>query len=146
AICETLIPPSDRILVIDTEKESALTYADEFVNEDGEAMFDHLRWHAPYDPRELTVTLDEAGSQYGAVIVDSFTHFWRGTGGILDIANGRYTGWNEARPIQVDVVEAILRCDAHVIICAREKQGHIQENVGGAWVVRKVGMEVIQDD
>ncbi|MCH9837373.1 ATP-binding protein, partial [bacterium] len=63
-----------KILMVDTEKESALTYADDF-------EFDHLRWAPPFDPRELGRMLIEAGQNYDVVIVDSLSHFWRGEGG-----------------------------------------------------------------
>lgn len=145
AIAETIVPPGGRILGIDTEKESMLTYADEFVDSEGRAIFEHLPWAAPFDPRELVDTLDEASGVYSCIIIDSGTHFWRGAGGVLDIANGRFTGWKEARPIQVDLVEAILRCDAHVIFCAREKLTYTQVEEGGKQKVVKLGMEVQQD-
>ncbi len=148
AIAETLVPPGGRILGIDTEKESMLTFADEFVAENGMPIFEHLPWAAPFDPRELVDTLDDASGTYQCVIIDSGTHFWRGTGGTLDIANGRFTGWKEARPIQVDMVEAILRCDAHVIFCAREKMAYTQTDDPqrqGKQRVEKIGLEIQQD-
>ena len=154
AIAETISPPGPRvenashgILVIDTEKESALTFADEFLDDDGRAIFRHLPWAAPFDPRELVDTLDDASGKFWTIIIDSGTHFWRGTGGTLDIANGRYTGWKEARPIQVDLVEAILRCDAHVIFCAREKISYSQtkNESTGKHEVEKIGLEIQQD-
>ena len=128
-----------KILVIDTEKESALTYADDFT-------FDHLRWTAPFDPRELGRELVAAGKTYDAVVGDSMSHFWRGEGGVLDIADGKYTGWKDARPAHADMVEGILGCDAHVILCVRSKVAHEQVNEGGKWVVRKLGMQPITDD
>ncbi len=132
--------PGKRALLIDTEKESGLTYADVF-------DFDHLRWKAPFDPRQLADTLLDPSLHegYDVVIIDSFTHFWRGQGGTLDIADGRYTGWKDARPAQVDIVEAILECDAHVIVCCREKQAHEQVEENGRWKVQKLGLEAIQD-
>ena len=40
------------------------------------------------------------------VIIDSFSHFCMGTGGTLDIANGRVQGgWDNARPIQNALVD-----------------------------------------
>lgn len=128
-----------KILVIDTEKESALTYADNFT-------FVHLPWLPPFDPRELGRTLTEAGHEYAAVIVDSTSHFWRKEGGTLDIAGGKFTGWKDARPAQEDLVQALLDCHAHVIFCARSKMEHVQEEVNGRHVVRKVGMAPQQDD
>lgn len=140
-IATTLVADLDdpKILVVDTEKESALTYADDFT-------FDHLRWNAPFDPRELGRELVAAGKQYDAVITDSLSHFWRGEGGVLDIAGGKYTGWADARPAHADLVEGILGCDAHVILCVRSKVAHEQVNEGGKWVVKKLGMQPITDD
>jgi hypothetical protein len=126
-------------LVIDTERESALTYADDFT-------FDHLPWRAPYDPRELTKVIAEAGDQYAVVTIDSGSHFWRASGGTLDIANGKFTGWAEARPAQEDLIEAILAADAHVIFCTRSKVKHEQVEEKGKYVVKKLGMAPIQDD
>lgn len=139
-IAETLCPPDGRILHVDTEKESALTYADEF-------KFEHLRWAPPFDPRELQDTLMDAGGKFDVVIVDSFSHFWNGSGGILDIANGRFTGWKDARPAHVDVVEAVLAADCHVIICTRSKMAYAQQTAAnGKQEVIKLGMAAIQDD
>lgn len=126
------------VLVIDTEKRSALTYADDF-------RFTHLDWRPPYDPRELGTTLAETG-RYAVVVVDSLSHFWRGQGGVLDIANGKYTGWADARPAHVDLVEAMLSCPGHFIGCARSKMDHVQQMENGSWVVKKIGMAPIQDD
>lgn len=128
-----------RILVIDTEKESALTYADDFT-------FDHLRWQPPFEPRELGRVLLEAGGEYDGVMCDSLSHFWRGEGGVLDIAGGKFTGWADARPAHADLVEGILGCDAHVVLCVRAKVAHEQVQEGGKWVVKKLGMQSITDD
>lgn len=138
-VASVLAGDDGRVLVIDTERESALTYADDF-------DFDHLPWDAPFGPRELGDCLAELGDRYAAVVVDSLSHFWRGDGGTLDIAGGKFTGWKDARPAQVDLVEAILRSQAHFIGCARSKIDYTQEAVNGRQVVRKVGMAIVQDD
>src|SRR5690606_18358055 len=67
------------VLLIDTEKESSLTYADDFT-------FTHLAWAPPFNPRELAEVVAEAGAAHDVVVIDSLTHFWRGDGGTLDIA------------------------------------------------------------
>lgn len=138
-IVATLLADGGQILVIDTEKESALTYADDF-------DFAHLPWDPPYSPRDLADTISEAGDTYAVIVVDSLTHFWRGDGGTLDIAGGKFTGWKDARPAQLDMVEALLRCQGHFIGCARSKVEHVQEVENGRHVVRKLGMAVVQDD
>jgi hypothetical protein len=110
----------ERLLVIDTEKESALTYADDFT-------FTHLPWHEPYDPRELGAELIAAAADFDVIMVDSFTHFWGGAGGTLDIADGKFGGWKTARPAQADAVTGILSAAAHVIICVRSKIDYAAE-------------------
>lgn len=128
------------ILGIDTEKESMLTYADDFT-------FEHLAWSPPYSPQELAETLLEAGQKYGVVLVDSLSHFWRSTGGTLDIAGGKFSGWKEARPAQESLIEALTGCAAHVIATVRSKVEYAQEQEpSGRHVVRKLGMAAIQDD
>lgn len=139
-IIASTLADGGKVLVIDTEKDSALTYADDF-------DFDHLAWNPPYDPRELTKTVPEAGDAYDVVVIDSLSHFWRGQGGTLDIAGGKFTGWAAARPAQEDLVYAILDCSAHVVLCGRSKMDHVQETDDrGKHVVRKLGMATIQDD
>ena len=130
----------ERILVIDTEKESALTYADDF-------DFTHLPWAEPYEPRELAGTLAEASKEYDVIIVDSLTHFWSGPGGILDIADGKFGGWKVARPAQQDLVRSILDAACHVIVCVRSAIAHVQEKDDrtGKQIVKKLGMEPQQD-
>ena len=93
--------PDAVILVIDTEpgdgrQGAAGLYADRF-------RFDTIEWHPPYDPRDLALTIREAYPvlpEHSVVIIDSASHFWRGEGGILDIAGGRFAGWKTATPIQ----------------------------------------------
>lgn len=128
------VPPT---LMIDTERESALTYADVFA-------FDHLPWRPPFDPDELSDTLIKLEDRFGVVIVDSFSKFWRGQGGTLDIADGRIGGWKTARPVQERVTEAVLSVQAHVILCVRSKMEYLIEN--GGHTVTKMGLAPIQDD
>lgn len=125
------------LLVIDTEKESALTYADVF-------QFDHLPWASPFDPTELASTLTELGDRYDVVVIDSLSHFWRSVGGVLDIADGRIGGWKTARPVQEQMVQALLAMPAHVLVTVRSKMEYLIE--AGGKSVTKVGMAPIQDD
>lgn len=125
------------ILCVDTERESALTYADSFV-------FQHLPWRPPYDPTELVETLRAIGDRYAVVMIDSLSHFWRGEGGTLDIADGKIGGWKTARPVQERLVEAILNVPAHILLCVRSKMDYLVEN--GGRQVTKLGLAPIQDD
>lgn len=135
------------VVMLDTEKDSGRTYADEFTLADGSPAYKHISWAAPYNAVDLAMTLRDASGKYDVVIVDSHSHFWRGEGGVLDVAGGRWTGWAEARPMQADMVDAILSCDCHVILCARTTQEHVQERneATGKIEVRKLGMKIQQD-
>jgi hypothetical protein len=139
----THLDATDRrgLLVIDTEKESALTYADVF-------RFEHLPWRPPYNPEELTDVLGQLGDRYGVVIIDSLSHFWRGIGGTLDQAGAKIQGWKAARPMQERLVEAILAMPCHVLLCVRSKMGYLinEGGPGGRTTVEQVGMEPMQDD
>ena len=69
-IIATVLADGGKILGVDTERESMLTYADDF-------DFTHLPWRPPYHPGELADVLLEASDTYSVVIVDSLSHFWR---------------------------------------------------------------------
>ncbi len=128
------------ILVIDTERESALTYADVFT-------FQHLPWRPPYDPDELADTLTKIGERYAVCTIDSFSHFWRGLGGTLDIADGKFGGWKTARPVQERITQAVLAMPCHVILCVRSKMSYlVQQQSNGKQEISKVGLEPIQDE
>lgn len=135
------------VVMIDTEKDSGRTYADEFTLADGSPAYKHVSWAAPYDAVDLAMTLRDASGKYDVVIVDSHSHFWRGQGGVLDVAGGRWTGWKEARPMHVDMIDAILGCDCHVILCARMTQEHeqVRNQQTGKIEVVKLGMKIQQD-
>lgn len=129
----------EKTCVIDTEQSSALTYADDFT-------FDHIDWQPPYNPRELAATILDAAQAYDTVLVDSGTHFWKGEGGTLDIAHGDFTGWKQATPAQEEFVLAVLRAQAHVILCVRAKMEYAAEMDGGKLKVSKVGLAPVQRD
>lgn len=136
----TVLADGGPLLVIDTERESALTYADTFA-------FEHLPWRPPYDPTELVETLRAIGDRYAVVMVDSLSHFWRGDGGTLDIADGKIGGWKTARPVQERLVEAILSVPAHVLLCVRSKMDYLVEGGNGTkQTVTKLGLAPVQDD
>lgn len=112
----------ERFAVIDTERGAAAKY----VGFDG-LRFDVLQM-SKYDPRDLVRALAAAAqSGYGTVVIDSLTHFWKGTDGTLDQvdkAKSRYGGnsfggWKEGTPIQNDMVDALLAYPGHVIATMR---------------------------
>lgn len=136
-----------KVMVIDTEKDSALTYVDEFRMENG-GSFLHLPWDAPYSPTDLAATMHDAGRNgFEVIITDSLTHFWTKSGGTLDLADARFGGWKTARPAQEEMVDAILGTTAHVIVCVRSKVEYTQvyNEKTRKQEVKKLGMAPQQD-
>lgn len=145
---------SPRVALIDTERGSASKYA---ASATGSGFtFDTLQMHK-YDPRDLVGALAAAGQAgYGAVIVDSLSHFWMGTGGMLELVDaigkrggggGNFGGWKEARPFERAMIDALLAYPGHVIVTMRTKTEYVvEEDQRGRKQVRKVGLKAEQRD
>jgi hypothetical protein len=138
-----------KVAVIDTERESASLYADEFA-------FDTLNMHA-YDPRDLVGALGAAGAAgYAVVVVDSLSHFWMGQGGMLEqvdhaakrsYGGNSFGGWKEARPMERQMIDALLAYPGHVIVTMRTKsEWVVQENDRGRKEPKKIGTKPEQRD
>jgi hypothetical protein len=135
---------ADRVALIDTEHGSASKYADEFT-------FDTLQF-ATFEPRALVDALAVAAQgAYEVVIVDSLSHFWSGTGGMLEQvdnaakragAGNSFAGWKEVRPMERAMIEALLAYPGHVIVTMRSKTDYVVEtDERGRKVPRKVGLK-----
>lgn len=139
---------SDRVAVIDTERGSASKY----VGLNGWA-FDTVQPDS-FAPLSLVELLGAAaGGEYGAVVVDSLSHYWMGVDGMLEQAdrkarNGNtFSGWKEVRPDERRMIDALVAYPGHVIVTMRSKTEYvIEENERGKKVPRKVGMKPEQRD
>lgn len=134
----------ERIAVIDTERGSASKYASDF-------KFDRLNLHR-YDPRDMAKALAAAAhAGYDVVIIDSLSKFWSGAGGMLEqvdaaakrsYGNNSFGGWKEARPMESDMIEALLGYPGHVIVTMRTKTAYeIIEDERGRKVPTKLGLK-----
>jgi hypothetical protein len=142
----------DRVALIDTERGSASKYA---AGKSGHGFaFDTLQMHK-FDPRDLVSALAAAGAAgYGAVIVDSLSHFWMGTGGMLELVDaigkrsgggGNWGGWKDARPFERAMIEALLAYPGHVIVTMRTKsEWVIEEDARGKKQPKKIGTKAEQ--
>lgn len=136
--------------VIDTERGSALTYAPvPGKPELGGHEFGHMPMDT-HDPRHLIQAV-AAAKQAGiaVLIVDSWSHFWNGRGGLLTIveeagrkpgAGGSFGGWREGNPIEQDMLDALLNYPGHVIATMRTKGDYVIEGKK----VTKVGVKAVQ--
>jgi AAA domain len=133
-----------KVALIDTEHGSASKYADEYA-------FDTLQF-ASFEPVSLVDALAVAAHEaYEVVIVDSLSHFWSGTGGMLEQvdnaakrsgAGSSFAGWKEVRPMERAMIEALLAYPGHIIVTMRTKTEYVVETDDrGRKVPRKVGLK-----
>lgn len=140
----------NRVAVIDTERGSASKY----VGING-WQFDVLEL-GTFAPKTLVDALGSAAAAgYQCVIVDSLSHFWMGTDGMLeqvDKAGKRsggnsFAGWKEARPLERAMIDALLSYPGHVIVTMRTKtEWVVEENERGKKSPKKVGTKPEQRD
>lgn len=136
-----------RTAALDTEHGRLSLYADKF-------DFDVIEIEPPFNPKRLVQKIKEAEEAgYGQLIVDSSTHFWNGSGGILEIVTdaaktrfggNQYAGWSVGTPLQNEVIDTVTRTPLHVIFTTRAKQEYLENEKGGKKVYEKTGMGMVQ--
>lgn len=134
---------------VDTEHGRLSLYADEF-------EFDVLEEEPPFHPNNLIKRIHEAEEAgYGQFIIDSSTHYYSGTGGLLEIvqeaAKNRFGGnnyyaWAVGTPIHNALIDTIIRSPMHVIITGRSKQKYLEQEKDGKKSYQKAGEDIIQKD
>ncbi len=137
-----------KIAVIDTEYGSAKIYADKF-------EFDVLELYDDFSPqRYIDAMKDAAKAGYGVVVIDSLTHAWDGTGGVLEKqadateaskSKNSYIAWSKVTPLQNALRNALLEYPGHLIATMRSKAEYVQQkSERGKTTIEKVGMAPIQ--
>lgn len=139
-----------KIAVVDTEHGSASKYADKF-------NFDVVNMEPPFHPDRFIKFIREAqDAGYQTVILDSLSHAWNGTGGLLEVVDqiaarsnskNTFAAWKEGTPIYNHLIDAIIQSNVHVIATMRSKQDYTMElDDRGKQKPVKVGMAPIQRD
>lgn len=138
-----------RVAVIDTEHGSASKNASLF-------EFDVLELTNYHPQRYIDALNAAADAGYDVVIIDSLSHAWNGTGGVLEIVDkaaaksdskNTFAAWRDATPLQLKLVESILAAPLHVIVAMRSKTEYVLElDKRGKMTPRKVGTAPIQRD
>jgi hypothetical protein len=134
-----------KIVLIDTENDSASLYAD---------VVDFLTapLDAPYTPEKYIEYIKAATAlpECEVLVIDSTTHEWAGVGGCLDIHSklpgNSYMNWGKVLPRHQSFIEAITSAPCHVITTVRSKTAYEVEDDNGKKVPRKVGMAPVQRD
>ncbi len=138
------------IALVDTEHGSASKYAGIF-------SFDVAEMHPPFHPDKFIAAINEAQQAgYAVIILDSISHAWSGTGGVLDLVDeaakrsksgNTYMAWKEGTPVQNRMIDAIVQSGIHVIATMRSKTEYVLADTGnGKQAPRKVGMAPVQRD
>lgn len=149
AISKTLAN-GGRVAMVDTEHGSASKYADLF-------DFDVMELEPPFHPdRFVRAVAEAAQAGYAVIILDSLTHAWSGTGGLLDEVDkiarqmrnpNSFAAWKDATPIQNRLVDAIIQAPIHIIATMRSKQEYVlSTDERGKQTPKKVGMTPQQRD
>ena len=142
AIARGLVGTAGKVALADSEGGSARIYADRF-------KFDHVEMETFSPEAYIEAIKDAQESGYDALIIDSLSHEWMGSGGVLALvdqlkAGGGY-GWDKASPRHQRVFEAIIRSKIHVIVTMRQKKAYLEDvDHRGKKVMRQVGTEPVQ--
>jgi hypothetical protein len=134
-----------RIALIDTENGSSRKET----GKDNIPPFDIAIMHAPFTVEKYITAIHEAEeSGFDVLIIDSLSHSWAGTGGLLDQhakktendpKHNSYTSWLTVTPKANELVDAILQSPIHIIATMRSKTDYALEN----GTVLKLGMAPI---
>lgn len=137
--------------LVDTERGSALKYGPVPGRPDlGGHEFGHVPL-AVCSPENLIAVVKAAEQARMAVlIIDSWSHFWAGKGGLLARVDqeskkpghygGSYTAWAPVNELEQDMLDALLGFPGHVIVTMRTKNDYEMEGKK----VTKVGVKTVQ--
>ncbi len=138
---------NSKVVVIDTERNSAELYADDF-------DFNVIELPAPNHGPKAYVEAIRAAEASGAeaIVIDSTTHEWRWCQAEADrikprFGNNKWSAWSEVKPPHDDFIDAMMSSKAHIIATTRAKPATAEEtDERGKKRIVKLGLESIQDD
>ena len=131
----------DQVAVIDTENGSSHLYAHM-------GDFSVFSMEAPYTPEMFMQAIDTAVHEgFKCIIIDSLSHEWFGTGGILDIhssmVGNSFANWSKLTPRHNALINTIVKAPVHIIATFRSKTDYVIQQVNGKSVPEKVGLKAI---
>lgn len=149
----------EKMAVIDTERRRSKFYADRDDLPMSTKQFYFMDLTPPYDPNRYISAIKEAEELVGpegVIIVDSLTHAWSGTGGVLDIKQriekqknkNSYTAWADASKEQNKLIDVLMSVDCHIIVTMRSKMHYEikEDDTTKRNKVEQLGLKPIQRD
>jgi hypothetical protein len=133
-----------KIAVIDTENHSADLYAHL-------GNYNVLQLSKPFTPERYIKAIEVCeNASMDVIILDSITHEWDGSGGILDLhgnmPGNSFTNWAKMTPRHNAFVQKILDANAHIIATIRTKTDYAMVEKNGKYSVEKLGLKGITRD
>jgi hypothetical protein len=116
----------DKVAAIDTQRGRMSVYADTF-------PFDMCPPLSYFSPETLITALAHGADQgYDTVVISTLTQFWTGPGGVREQVSfaakrGAGSGWNEVRPLERRMLDALMGYPGHVIVTVRDKLDYVSE-------------------
>ncbi|MBM9531343.1 AAA family ATPase [Desulfoprunum benzoelyticum] len=139
---------SGKIFLIDTERDSATLET----GKPGIPEFFHAPLAQPFTPARYREYINAAaGEGAEVIIIDSLSHAWAGSGGVLDMhdlatkaqrSGNSWAAWREVTPEHNALVDAILQCPCHIICTMRTKTvWEVVEGANGKKAPQKIGLK-----
>jgi hypothetical protein len=143
-----LVGPEGKIGFIDTENKRSRFYAEVA------GGFDVIDLDPPFTSQryiEAIEAFESAG--YQAIVIDSISHEWEGTGGVLEQADAieqatKRAGlhcWAKPKGGHKKLMNELLQTRAHLILCCRVKEKIVQVKINGKTEIVNEGFVVVQE-
>jgi len=133
-----------KVAVIDTENGSSNLYSHL-------GGYSVLTMGAPFSPEKFIEAIQSGiNAGFECLIIDSLSHEWFGTGGILDVHSqmegNSFTNWSKLTPRHNALIQTIVNSPVHIITTLRSKTEYVIQQKNGKSIPEKVGMKAIQRD
>lgn len=163
-LARELVGPAGKVAAVDTEHGSMSKYAHtDTCGGHGVCVApDHFEFDVDepvtFDPRDLIAAIEHAVAEgYGAIVIDSLSHYWMGAGGELEQVDNiaaksqsknSFAAWKSVTPLHTKLVDTIIGAKIHVLVSLRTKTEWLieKDEKTGKNTPRKVGLAPIMRD